>query len=300
MTTRAIHRSTSSREAADASVDARAEDRLELFENILCGVDGTRSAYEAVRQAAALAAPGGRLAIVAVAGGDARENGRGAFAQTTIAPERARATLGYAARLAREAGVRPDTELDRRGPVGRVLLERARRHTLLAVGAPAMSRLAHILIGGIASEATHALPSSVLIARRAPAGTRFGERILLASDALALSDRLVGLGIRLARERDAELVLVHAAREESRFRPLLIARQSERVVAALGDRARVRVEAGRATAVIAAVAAAEGASLILVSSRRARGLRALGSVSERVAHDAPCSVLVVRPQDLRP
>lgn len=35
-------------------------------------------------------------------------------------------------------------------------------------------------------------------------------------------------------------------------------------------------------------------SLIVLGSRGLHGIRALGSVSERVAHRAPCSVLVVR------
>jgi nucleotide-binding universal stress UspA family protein len=40
-----------------------------------------------------------------------------------------------------------------------------------------------------------------------------------------------------------------------------------------------------------------GADLIVVGSRGLHGVRALGSVSERVAHWARCSVLVVRASD---
>jgi nucleotide-binding universal stress UspA family protein len=39
----------------------------------------------------------------------------------------------------------------------------------------------------------------------------------------------------------------------------------------------------------------ESADLVVVGSRGLRGLKALGSVSERVAHQARSSVLVVRP-----
>jgi nucleotide-binding universal stress UspA family protein len=42
------------------------------------------------------------------------------------------------------------------------------------------------------------------------------------------------------------------------------------------------------------VAAAEDADLIVVGSRGLHGIASLGSVSERVAHHARCSVLVVR------
>ena len=41
------------------------------------------------------------------------------------------------------------------------------------------------------------------------------------------------------------------------------------------------------------------ADLVVVGSRGLKGLRALGSVSERVAHEARCPVLVVRTDDTR-
>jgi nucleotide-binding universal stress UspA family protein len=41
-------------------------------------------------------------------------------------------------------------------------------------------------------------------------------------------------------------------------------------------------------------AASESADLVIVGSRGLHGLKALGSVSERVAHEARCSVLVIR------
>jgi hypothetical protein len=46
--------------------------------------------------------------------------------------------------------------------------------------------------------------------------------------------------------------------------------------------------------VAALVAAAADADLLVVGSRGLHGLKALGSVSERVAHEAHSSVLVVR------
>jgi nucleotide-binding universal stress UspA family protein len=46
--------------------------------------------------------------------------------------------------------------------------------------------------------------------------------------------------------------------------------------------------------VAALVATAAGADLLVVGSRGLHGLKALGSVSERVAHQAHSSVLIVR------
>jgi nucleotide-binding universal stress UspA family protein len=48
----------------------------------------------------------------------------------------------------------------------------------------------------------------------------------------------------------------------------------------------------------ALVAASQEADLLVVASRGLRGVRALGSVSERVAHQAHCSLLVYRPSAL--
>jgi nucleotide-binding universal stress UspA family protein len=45
---------------------------------------------------------------------------------------------------------------------------------------------------------------------------------------------------------------------------------------------------------ITAAAASIGASLLVIGSRGLHGVHALTSVSERVAHEAPCSVLVLR------
>jgi len=263
-----------------------------LFADVLCGVDGTRSAYEAVRQAAALTGPGGHLTLLAATapGG----SGRG----STLGPMRARTVLDHARRLSREAGVGCDVDLRSSGPALDVVLESARRHALLALGAPGMSRLAHMLVGGIATPVAHALPCSLLFARRAPAGMRFDERVMVASDALDHSDALVDFAAELARRRGSSLVLFHAAHAESDFHPTRIAAQTERLRAALGERSSVRVEPARAFDGIVQTADAERVSLIVLASRRASGLRALGSVSERVVHDAPCSVLVLRPEDL--
>ena len=47
-------------------------------------------------------------------------------------------------------------------------------------------------------------------------------------------------------------------------------------------------------------AAEANADLLVVGSRGVHGMAALGSVSERVAHRAGCSVLVIREKDVKP
>jgi nucleotide-binding universal stress UspA family protein len=46
----------------------------------------------------------------------------------------------------------------------------------------------------------------------------------------------------------------------------------------------------------ALVAASAESDLIVVGSRGLHGVKALGSVSERVAHQATCSTLIFRPE----
>jgi nucleotide-binding universal stress UspA family protein len=55
------------------------------------------------------------------------------------------------------------------------------------------------------------------------------------------------------------------------------------------------VEDEPSRAVDALAVLSEHADLVVVGSRGLRGVRALGSVSERIAHEARCSVLAVKP-----
>ena len=70
------------------------------FHRILCAVDGSRTTAEVIRQAVALAAPGGALEIVAVT--DAR--GVGPSSQATLSEHRAAAAVASAVAIAAEAG----------------------------------------------------------------------------------------------------------------------------------------------------------------------------------------------------
>ena len=272
---------------------------LKILNDVLCGVDGTRTSYEAVRQAASLTGVKGHLTLLAVSSDLDGKGRRNSIDQAAMNKARARQALGYARGVANRDGVQVDTAVAERAKVAEALLDRARSHSLLALGAPSMSRAAHILIGGITSTAVHRLPTSLLIARRPPGGTAFAERILVANDAGASSDKLLDFAIALARERKGELLLLHAAGPESRFQPTRLGSQAERVGKALGNRGQVRVVPGRAERAIIEAAERFGASLVVASSHHLKGARALASLSERLVHDAPCSVLIVRPEDLR-
>ena len=266
-----------------------------ILGDVLCGVDGTRSSYEAVRQAALLCSPRSQLTLLAICG----VSGSGHYPTASLAPARAQRALDHARRVARDVGVDSSAELEEGGPVVELLLKRAAKHRLLALGAPKMSRLAHVLVRGVATQAAHTLPCSLLIARRPPSGSRPDEHIMVASDAGSRSAQVVEFTIELARTHDASLMLLNAVHSEQDLHPTRIAAQTEQVQRGLRERATIRVEPGRAHATIVRIAKEKGVTLIVLGSRRLRGVRALGSVSERVVHDAPCSVLVLRPEARR-
>ena len=279
-------------EVAETHTDS--DPRLLVLADILCGVDGTKVAYEAVRQAAWLTGPNGHLTLLAVTA----VSGSGTFRTAAIAPVRAQRALATANRMASAMGVTADMAIDERSPVTDVLLEHAGAHGLLAIGPPPMPRLAHILVGGTATTVAHVLTASVLVARRQPAHTDFGADIVVGSDALDTSSELVRFATALALRHGSTLTYLHAIDGAAKRHPTRIAAQVEYVTQTLGDRARVRIEPRHAHELIVATAKLERSSLLIVGSRSGGGLRAVGSVSERVVHDAPCSVLVMRPEDV--
>ena len=93
--------------------------------------------------------------------------------------------------------------------------------------------------------------------------------------------------VLIARDRPLESGVVAATRERPADRALTAATL---LAARLG--AQLTVVEG--SAVRAILLAGDGAGLVVVGSSGRNGVSALASVSERVAHQAPCSVLVMR------
>jgi nucleotide-binding universal stress UspA family protein len=264
------------------------------FGDVLCAVDGSRRGFEAVAQAATLAGTGARLSLISVPW----RNGLGMTEMTDLTPSRAQHALDHARELAQALGATVVAEtLEPGDSAASVILAQAAGHALLAVGAPTVTRARGKLLGSVASSATHFLPASLLLAREAPGRFRFPRRILVASDGMPESDGLVDVAAVIARGCDGRVTLLHASGDEPAERRQRCARQAARLFEAMDVEPIFRSEKGRAHDVLISAARAEEMSLIVMGSRRLAGLRALGSISERVAHHAPCSVLVVRPQD---
>ncbi len=274
-----------------------------LFSNILCAVDGTAASIAGVKVAASLAGADGHLTLLAVTA--VTEDGHHAAA---ISPTRAERFLERAKRIADDAGVPATTIVDPDGPPVEVILARAHDHDLLTLGAPAISWLGGMIIGGVSSSFGGLLVGGVtapvlsrrstpmLVVRDTDAGSLRGHRILVASDGAEGSDRLVELAGRLGQSQGAQVTIVNALVGESNMNPRAIQAQAHALELMLPDSEKPRIEPGKPWDVILDDAKSTGAALIVIGSRRLSGIRALGSVSRRAVHDAPCSVLVVPPE----
>jgi nucleotide-binding universal stress UspA family protein len=267
-----------------------------LVGDALCAVDGSPGSIAAVEQAAALAGAGGHLTVLEVTS----FRSEGEYRSPAVSPGESKAILDRAKSLAHDRGVSATVEVDPASPPWRVILEWSFDHALLAMGAPNTSWFAGTFIHGDTTDAAlRDLATPVLVARAVAGGRRFAEQIVVASDGLPGSDELVEFAAQLARAQGAKVTLLHATGHERSDARERIKVQAQRLDL-FGDLdSDVRIEPGPARTVIPAVAAASDASLIVMGSRALRGLRLIGSVSRRVAHDAHCSVLLVPPEALR-
>ena len=270
------------------------------FSRVVCGIDGSREGFEAARQAARLTSPDGRLQLVAVLDFYAALAGRwgpepplrriwdasvsdidGCFSDLR---ERARASLALAARQVDGAAEVSTQVVD--GDVDVRLLEAvdAESATLLVVGTHGGSRLAGAAFGEATTLLLHEAPVSVLIARSPFEPECFPASIVAGIDGSPEARCALDVAAQLRGRSGGRLTVVAGTRDE------------DPVVAALdGFEAPHELVISTRRPVDALVAAAQTADLVVVGSRGLHGARALGSVSERVAHRAPSSVLVVRP-----
>lgn len=269
------------------------------FRNILCAVDGTRGSMAAVRLAASLAGGKGHVTLLTVSGitGSA----------AAISPSRAKQVLERARLLVEKAGVQASTILDTEGRPVEVILERAAEHDLLAMGPPASSWLGGmllsalsvsfggILVGGVTPAVLGRFSTPVLIVRGTASRSLEGRTILVASDGEADSDRIVEVAAAIGKGQHAVVTLVNALEGESHTNARQIQAQVQRLRRKEVSVADPVIEPGSPAEIILRASKSGGAALLVMGSRRLSGLRALGSVSRRVAHDAGCSVLLLPP-----
>lgn len=273
---------------------ARRDGGAGRFSDVLCAIDGTSESMTAVEQAAALAGRGAQLTILTAT---AYRSG-GEHRSPAIGPARAQEITDRAVAIAREAGVDSVVEVDPDGPPPSVILGWAEGRDLLALGAPPTSLIASRFVRGVADAALGAFTTSMLIARPAPEGTSFAERVIVASDGHDGSDELVAIAGQVARLLGAEIRLVHSSGSPSSSSASKATSQAAALRAACGGSQEALIVSDGARTAIAESAEDFRASLIIMGSRRPRGLAQLGSVSAWVVHDGPCSVLIIPPEAL--
>jgi nucleotide-binding universal stress UspA family protein len=253
-----------------------------LFDRVLCGVDGSAPGVVAARQAARLTAPGGALTLVAVEEPSLGTEGR-RLSRAVLAELEAEARAALERGRVATAGIHDAGSLVAEGQPADVLLAKAREldATLLAVGSHGHSRVAGIAFGSVATLALHEAPCGVLVARGREDDPEWPRAIVVGVDGSPASAAALAAARELAGRLGAAVRPIAAARDR---------RLDLDAVRALAP--DVEIDGGGPVDALAI--ASEDADLVVVGSRGLHGIRALGSVSERVGHEARCSVLVVR------
>jgi nucleotide-binding universal stress UspA family protein len=257
------------------------------FQAIVCGIDGSAESLEAVRQALLIGADD--ATYWALSAWDPGITARARLAGPELA-EQLREESRSALRRAQGAS-----------PVIRPILMRGRdvpallagianlKADLVCVGSHGTSRPAGVLFGSVASAITHFAPCSVLVARRPQAG-EFPGLVIHANDGSPESLAAARVAGELVARHGSTVVTLHVGEPPDRS----IAEEAVAIIESCGREPVMKVEQGSPHRKIVEVANETSASLIVMGSRGQTGLAALGSVSERVAHSADCSVLIVR------
>jgi nucleotide-binding universal stress UspA family protein len=249
------------------------------FPRILCAVDGTAGTEAAIEQAFAVAGRDARIAFAT-----------SWYGPGAVADERAREAVEAAVARGRKAGVAVRAESFHSPRLGNALLTATAAHDLVVVGAHSHARATGIVLGETATQLVHRCSVPVLVARERPLTCG----VVVATRAQPADRVVVTTGTQLAARLGAELTVVHVIeRHDAARQPELRAELAD-ARAFLGRPLDFLEDHGPAPRAIVVAAEGDGAGLVVVGSDGRRGLSALASVSERVAHLAPCSVLVMR------
>jgi nucleotide-binding universal stress UspA family protein len=243
-----------------------------LFDHVVCACDGTPAAVEAARQADQLVPAGHTLHLVTI------------VTEAELAPG-----PGYVLgggdwephlQTARDAipGQRPAelSPIFGGGPPGVTLVDELtrRRATLVAVGSHDHRRLPGIMLGSVATTLLHDVPCSILIARLDHDRPRNLRSIAVGYDGSTQAAAALAIAETIAAHAKISLTVIVANGGQP----------PDSTTGTVKSDPRPPTDALRD----------QPADLLVLGSRRLHGLRALGSVSERVAHSSPASILVVR------
>lgn len=241
------------------------------FVRIACVIDEDAESLHAVEQA------------IAVAGADAHVT----FA--ALRPglgERVDEALWQA----EQAGLVPEPQPALPASTEEALARLTATHDLIVAGAPTHARAAGIVLGDTATRLVHRSPIPVLVARERP----LADGVVAATRARPADRAALIAGARIAARLGAELTVVHVEERDDVAREPELQAELANTRALFGRPLDVLRPTGPVARGIVDAADGDGAGLVVVGSRLRVGLPALTSVSERVAHQAPCSVLITR------
>ena len=253
---------------------------MTVFARVLVGVDGTEWGLEALRQTLVLAPPE-HATVRTVTALDTRAAARAGFGAARwveMLTEEASAARDAAAAILAD---RPDSAAEVVPGEPLPVLRHARNEfgaTLVALGGRHSSRFLGIMLGDTATELLHDGTCSMLVARPQPGRTWQPRVVTIGLDGSAPAIAALETADELAARLGAtiEVVCANGAQTapDGAWTDRVDSWDEAQPVAALVERSR-------------------RTDLVVVGSRGLHGLHALGSVSERVAHHARCSVLVV-------
>jgi nucleotide-binding universal stress UspA family protein len=257
--------------AITARRQVRPQQAGDVFSRVLVAVDRTPSVLAAVRQGAILMERTGTLELLAAYDASAHRDGpMPVFLDADPDRERARQRL-RTAELSLPAKITAATTTAVPGVLGAALLEELELgHETVLVAAS----------GPTAAEALYEAPCSVLVAR--PARSCPPVTIVVGVDGSPESALAYAVGKRLRERFGAQLrpvVALGGRAPDAHAVERLVGRHPEYNPLAAGE---------------ALVDASAAADLLIVGNRGLHDASSLGSVAEKVAHDAHCSVLVVR------
>ena len=257
--------------------------RTSVFDHIVCAVDGSEGSLEAVRQANVLAGGSGSIDLVGVLVPSLAPGSSAAMYSPYGGPlEVAEEESAFAASVELGRQICPTAAVEvLHGRAYSRLLEHLEESpvTLVAVGGSGHGRPLGIVLGSVPTGLLHRAPCSVLVARRPWAPSSSPLSIVAGYDGSPGSVAAVQVGRELVQRLGASL----------------------RVIAAKGaspepndELAGVTIDWDDRDPVEALKVASRSSDLLLLGSRGLHGIKAIGSVSEKLGHVSACSVLVVR------
>ena len=250
-----------------------------VFDRIVCGIDGSDESFDAVRRAGALGT--GDVVLVSCVNARAayRSGPLGGYLLETREKEALEHLEAAGALVPRMS---PEKRLLSGQPVPSILSTvDSERASMVAVGTRGHSRMAGVVFGSVTTGLLHEGTCPVLVTRRGGDLDAFPTVVVVGVDGSASSMAAMAAALDLKRRLGAEVVPVAATGGGNRPP---VAELNARI-----DGLRVDPR----SPVEALTDAAIAADLLIVGTRGVRGLKALGSVSERVAHKASCSVMTV-------